>query len=433
MISISLGMAAASWVKTYGEATRSESANSVIQTADGGFAIVGSAGDSFGHSDACLVKADSAGKMQWSQTYGGADSESGASVFQTSDGGYAVAGTINTDYNGSYVWLFKTDASGTMQWKQIFNGSEVFREVNGHWVVQTKDGGYAVACDLYWDSWSESGFSLIKTDSSGNLLWNQTYGQRATSSRCAFVETSDGGFALASSMARENVRHGSDFWLIKTDSSGKMQWNQTYSDGLGDDAYSIVQTSDGGYALAGDRGGTGSLVDERHQDFMLVKTDSNGKEQWIKSYGGIDYEIPYSVVQTKDGGYALAGYSMVWDRSKLANQSDYTTNWVVKTDSLGNMQWSKTYGNPDTREIAYSIIQTTDSGYAIAGVISVRSQSGEDPDDFWLVKTDENGNVSSGQTTPLQLLVPRLLSDRQLLMKLQALHHLFQSSRQGPL
>jgi hypothetical protein len=381
------------WSRTYGRTSNSnDSANAVIQTADGGYAIVGTTSEArFEADDAWLVKTDSSGEMQWSQTYGGPDYDSANSVIQTSDGGYVIAGTKNEWGNeGSGVWLFKTDASGNMEWEQIFSGTEDNPAYYGWWVVQTQDGGYAIACDFWFES-SAAGISLIKTDSQGNFLWMHTYGSGASLGAFSFIETSDGCFAIASSKPREGVRNGSDFWLIKTDSNGEMQWEKTYSDGLGDDAYSIIQTSDGGYALAGSRGGTGSLVDDRHQDFMLVKTDSLGNLQWLRTYGGIDYEIANSVLQTKDGGFIMAGTSLVDDTSKLENSEDYNTNWVVKTDASGTMQWSRTYGEPDTWERAHSIIQTSDGGFAIAGEIN--PQSGEAPYDFWVIKIDAQGVI----------------------------------------
>ena len=400
IVSIPLGNAATGWTRTYGEVTRSETANWVIQTSDGGYAMVGSAGAVYGQSDAFLVKTGASGEMQWSQTYGGEYSDSGNSVLQTSDGSYVVAGTKNEgSENGSEVWLFKTDSSGNMQWEQTFIDTWPGAGPYGFCVVQSRDGGYAIAADMYFEAADEvGGFSLIKTDSSGNPQWNRTYGQRATFSKSSLVQTDDDGFALATAKAREGVRFGSDFWLIKTDSNGIMQWNRTYSDGLGDTAFSIVQTADNGYALAGSRGPSESLADQRHGDFMLVKTDSTGNMQWLKTYGGVDSETAYSVVQTTDGGYIMAGYSLIEDKSNPANQDDYNTNWVVKTDASGNTQWSKTYGNPDKWEIPNSIIQTTDGGYAFAGEIS--DQSGDAPHDFWLVKTDANGEVSSETAGP---------------------------------
>jgi len=377
---IPLGSAATGWIQTYGGTNSDESGNSVIQTNDGGYAIVGSIGEMFNASsyDALLVKTDASGKMQWNQTYGGTESDSANSVVQTRDGGYAIAGTTGEwSASGSSIWLVKTDASGKMQWNQTYGGD------HGYSVVQTSDGGYAIA----------GGRTIVKTDSLGNMQWNQTY---ESGSICSFVQTNDGGFALGGKRGRESVKHGVDFWLIKTDSSGNMQWNQTYYESLGDVAQSVIQTMDGGYALAGF---AGSLPNNRHQDFMLVKTDPSGRMQWTKMYGGISYELAYSVVQTTDGGYVMAGYADLWEeRENLVNRKDYNTNWVVKTDSSGNIQWSKTYGSPDKWENAKSIIQTTDGGYAIVGEISL--QSGEAPHDFWLVKTDENGNVQSNQLTP---------------------------------
>jgi hypothetical protein len=398
-ILVPYGTAITGWIKTYGELARSEEANSVIQTDDGGYALLGSAGDSYGWSDACLIKTDSSGIMQWSRTYGGPNSDGGNSFIQTSDGGFVVAGTRNEwSQNGSDVWLFKTDASGDMLWEQTYSGSAKDRAEDGFCVVQTVDGGYAVLGVLYWET---GGPALIKTDASGILLWNRTI-DRGSEFR-SLIQTGDEGFALAGSKSNE-------FYLVKTDSSGNIEWNQTYSEGYGDRAFSIIQTADGGYALAGCRGGTGSLVDERHQDFMLVKTDSVGNEEWLRTYGVIDYEIAYSVVQTKDGGYIMAGTVLVEDDSKLENPEDYNSNWVVKTDASGNVEWSRVYGSPDMWEMAHSVIQTSDNGYAVAGYI--KAQNSDVPSDFWLVKIDEYGLVPE---FPLFLLLSLLVTSASLI------------------
>jgi len=160
--------------------------------------------------------------------------------------------------------------------------------------------------------------------------WNKTYGGTSNDVAWSAVQTWDGGYALAG--YTESFGAGdSDFWLVKTDSSGNIQWNKTYGGTNTDYAHSVVQTWDGGYALAGD---TWSLeLDDA--DFWLVKTDSSGNMQWSKTYGGTNYDCVRSVVQTWDGGYALAGYTYSFG----AGDSDF---WLVKTDSSGNIQWNKT-------------------------------------------------------------------------------------------
>ena len=149
-----------------------------------------------------------------------------------------------------------------------------------------------------------------------------------------------------------------------------MQWNKTYGGTSYDWAYALVQTSDGGYALAGRTASFGAGGD----DFWLVKTDSAGNMQWNKTYGGTNDDMAFALVQTSDGGYALAGYTTSFGAGGL----DF---WLVKTDSAGNMQWNKTYGGTNN-DMAFALVQTSDGGYALAGYTASLA-SGLD---FWLVK-----------------------------------------------
>jgi hypothetical protein len=147
-----------------------------------------------------------------------------------------------------------------------------------------------------------------------------------------------------------------------------------------DSAYSVVQTNDGGYALVGSTSSFGA----GNNDFWLVKVDGSGKMQWNKTYGGLGDDRAYSMIQTKDGGYALAGYT----HSSGAGKDDF---WLIKVDPLGKTQWSRTYGGNETDD-AYSVVQTRDGGYALAGVsTSFGAGSGLilDDGDFYLRSNQE--------------------------------------------
>ncbi|XES78041.1 MAG: hypothetical protein ACBZ72_03990 [Candidatus Bathyarchaeia archaeon] len=199
--------------------------------------------------------------------------------------------------------------------------------------------------------------------------WSQTYGGTDWDYAECVVQTSDGGYALAGYTASFGAGY-SDFWLVKTDASGTLQWSQNYGGPGSEWAYCVVQTSDGGYALAGRTASFGAGF-----DFWLVKTDASGTLQWSQNYGGPGSEWAYCVVQTSDGGYALAGRT-----ASFGAGFDF---WLVKTDASGTLQWSQNYGGPGS-EWAYCVVQTSDGGYALAG----RTASfGAGSNDFWLVKT----------------------------------------------
>jgi hypothetical protein len=230
--------------------------------------------------------------------------------------------------------------------------------------VQTGDGGYALAGYTYSFGSGNGDAWLVKADASGNLQWSKTYGGAGDDFARTVVQTGDGGYALAGrtySFGAGNC----DAWLVKADASGNLQWSKTYGGAGSDGAYSVVQTGDGGYALAGDTS----------WDFWLVKADASGNLQWNKTYGGANSDRAYSVVQTGDGGYALAGYTLSFG----AGGPDF---WLVKADASGNLQWNKTYGGA-SGDYASSVVQTGDGGYALAGSTA---SFGAGSDDFWLVK-----------------------------------------------
>jgi hypothetical protein len=343
---------ATAWSKTYGGA-RNDGAYSVIQTIDGGYALTGFASpDTTNNHEYWLIKTDSLGTMQWSKTYGGIGIDDAYSVIETADGGYAMAGFTNSSGAGNYDgWLVKVDSAGNMQWNKTYGGATAD---DLYTVVQTEDGGYAlVGYTTSFGAGAADG-QLVKVDSSGNLLWSQTYGGTGVDDTVSMVKTSDGGYALVG-FTRSFGVGGTDFWLVKVDSEGVLQWNKTYGGPSDDSAHSIVQTSEGGYALAGFTYSFGS----GDKDFWLVKVGPSGNMEWNRTFGGTGFDDAVSLVKTSEGGYALAGYTSSFG----AGSSDV---WVVKVDSFGNLVWSQTYGGVGA-DYAYSIIQTSDSGYTLVG------------------------------------------------------------------
>ena len=297
----------------------------------------------------------------WSKTYPGFG-ELAKTVIQTADGGYALLCTNfnsnDPNYASGVFYIVKVDSNGNQQWNGSYVGS-IFDVDSGQYLILTSDGGFGAIAE-YQDK-----LVLIKIDPYGKELWNQTYAGDGACIPSAIIQTSDGGFAL---LSVSNYYTGHVFpppsgysetvWLVKTNSSGGFQWSKTYGPG---DANSLIQTSDGGYAIAGQTLNPNSV-------YLLIKADSNGNQDWTKTFVHQDENFLCTVAQTSDNGYALGGW--IWLRSNGGGPNMA----ITKTDPAGTEQWTKYYGSEPT----FAMTKTNDGGFALAGK--------------WLAKVDSTGN-----------------------------------------
>ena len=238
-------------------------------------------------------------------------------------------------------------------------------------------GGYAV---FGWTKSYGNGnadYYLIRTNQNGDTLWTKTFGGSDSESGLCIEITSDGGFILGGTSRTYGAGAG-DCWLLKTDSAGNSIWNKTYG-GVGEDYIrQVKQTSDGGYIFAGFTTSSGN----GGKDIFLVKTDSVGNISWSNTYGGTNDEEGWSVEITSDGGYIVGG----WTQSYGNGQADF---YLIKTNSLGIVSWSKTYGGSNS-DSGISVKQTSDGGYIFTG--TTRSY-GAGMGDVWLLKIKSNGDT----------------------------------------
>jgi hypothetical protein len=377
--------AATGWSKTYG-GSGSDSATYFVKTNDGGYAISGYT-NSFGAGgrDAWLIKTDSAGNMQWNKTYGGTGDDYAYSLVQTVDGGYSLFGMT---FPGGLLtgigdyWLVKTDSAGNMQWNKTY-GAPTTGEYGFHG-IQTIDGGYVMSG---WNGTASGGPQisvvwLVKADAVGNMQWNRTFARApGYGNEVGFtvIQAKDGGYAIAACTNSSGT--GLEGWLIKTDSSGNLQWDKTYGGTPYGLWYSLVQTVEGGYAAVGttDSYGAGG------RDVWLGKMDSAGNMQWNKTYGGKGDDYGTSIAQAIDGGFVIGGYTPSFGAGG-------TDVWVIKTDLIGNAQWNKTFGGPgnDGGNGPHAIAQAADGGYA---VVNYGASFGAGGNDAYLIKFDAAGNT----------------------------------------
>jgi hypothetical protein len=292
-------------------------------------------------------------------------------VQQTTDGGYITVGYTNSFGNGVQVYLIKTDSLGDSLWTKSYVSDTISEfGVSGQ---QTTDGGYIITGWTYSELNSRQVY-LIKTDSLGDTLWTRTYGEAGRDRGWSVQQTTDGGYIIAGEVSSPVVLDYDPVYLIKTDSLGDTLWTRTYGENwyFG---YSVQQTQDGGYIIAGFRGFSGIMV-------YLVKTDFLGDTLWSRLYAWEDAAEGYSVQQTNDGGYIVAGRAL-----HVVGTITYYYFYLVKTDSLGDTLWTKVYGTGMT-EGARCVQQTTDGGYILVGSNAAFGNAMQ----VWLIKTDQDGN-----------------------------------------
>ena len=330
----------------------------------------------------CCVSGAPPPGEDWNRTYGGSSADRGISVQETIDGGYIIAGYTQSFGAGlSDGWLLKVYANGTEDWNQTFGGS--FSDL-GYSVQQTTDGGYIIAGETYsYSASSEEGDGwLVKTTRAGVEEWNSTFGGPASDYCWSVQQTNDSGYIIAGETNSFGAG-SSDGWLLKVYANGTEEWNQTFGGSSPDFCYAVQQTKEGGYIVAG---GTESFA-MGGSDVWLLKVYANGTEAWNMTYGDFSYEYGYSVQQTKDGGYIIAGETYSFG----AGSSDV---WLLKVYANGTEDWNITFGGP-SYDSGWSVWQTTDSGYILAGSTS---SFGAGNSDVLLLKVGANGTAKWNMT-----------------------------------
>ena len=373
------------WAKTYHATGAAETANSMQQTADGGYIVAGSTNSSGvpGHPHAWVLKLDAIGNVVWQKTYGGNGPDGACSVQQTTDGGYIVAGDLGT-FGGCHVagsqnqaWVFKLDPMGNIVWQRTY-----LRSASADSIQQTSDGGFILAgqgtpaCVICFSP--PTGVWVVKLTPLGNITWQQVYSIGIANFASSVRQTPDGGFLVAGSV-KECCFGNADNWdalIFKVNATGGIVWQKTYGGPDVDEAHSIQLTSDGGFIVAGDASGWGAqgncIFPCPHA--WVFKLDALGNVIWQKSYGGTIIDHANSVDQTSDGGYIVVG-----------STGSPGGAWVFKLDAVGNIAWERGGSS------AASVHQTSDGGFVAAGPSSSYASMGA-----VVVKLDSNGNIGLG-------------------------------------
>lgn len=382
------------WQKSYG-GSNDDWISSIKQTSDGGYAGVGYSNsvngdisDHRGGTDLWMLRLNINGELLWQKSVGGyGDEYSGydKAIDQTSDGGFIIAGSSNS--NDSYIsgnhgasdyLIIKMDESGEIEWQKCLGGSG-YDGANA--IVQTSDGGYIVAGYSNSNDGDVSGnhsgydYWIVKLDAFGNLVWQKSLGGYGEDIASSIDQTSDGGYIVAGhswSNAGGDItgnHGGTDYWIVKLSTDGNLIWQKSLGGSANDVCFSIEDADDGGFLMAGFSASNNNDVSGNHGggDYWIVKLNMDGALVWEKTLGGSSQENAFSIKKSHDGiGYLVGGTAYSNDGDVSGNFSEPPNSWIIKIDLSGNLIWQKSFGG-NLDDAVWSIEPLNDGGFVVGG------------------------------------------------------------------
>ncbi len=381
------------WQKCVG-GSQFDQANSMVQTTDSGFIIAGitTSNDDdvsgyHGRDDAWVTKLDKNGALQWQKCYGGTGDELFRSIVETTDGGFVMAGETSSndgDVSGIHAgstydaWIVKVNANGAIQWQKCLGGSGT-DEMSS--IIQVSDGGFIAVGETdshdgdvtgnhgAYDVW------IVKLDNSGVIQWQECLGGTSDDVAGSVIETTDGGCLIGgwtnSNDGNVAGNHGGwDSWIIKLNAAGTLQWQKCLGGTKDDLASSVVQAANGDFVIACGTNSNDGDVSGNHGngDLWVADLNNSGGLQWQRCYGGTKGDVPTSIIQTADHGFAIAGFTQSNDWNVFGNHGGNGVGdaWVLKLGTHGELEWQKCLGGTQDDE-ALAVVQNSDSAYTIGG------------------------------------------------------------------
>ena len=407
---VSISQTTIQWQKSLGGSDE-ELGSYIQQTNDGGYIVAGQSssidGDVSGNhglTDYWVVKLTNIGTIEWQKSLGGTAEDFANSIQQTNDGGYIIVGFSQsndgdvTGNQGFYdCWVVKLNDIGTIEWQKSLGGSSFDA---GSSIQLTSDGGYIIAGSSSSNDGDVSGNHnsqdcwVVKLSSIGAIEWQKSLGGSSADQAGFIQQTSDGGYVFAGwSLSNDGDVTGNqgyyDYWVVKLSNIGTIEWQKSLGGSYNDLPSAIQQTNDGGFMLAGTSLSNDGDVSGNHGelDCWLVKLSSIGTIEWQKSLGGSGSDRAGSIQQTNDGGFIAVGTSNSNDGDVSSNYGE-TDFWVVKLSDVGIIEWQKSFGGSGI-DFGVSIQQTNDGAYIVAGQSSsndVDVSGNHGNDDYWVVK-----------------------------------------------
>jgi hypothetical protein len=377
--------------------SKNESAQAVVNTTDGGYAVLGHAqsmdGDVTNKSnesyDYWVLKFDTTNQLQWQKTYGGSDDDRGSDLIQTSDGGYAVIGKSKSDdldvsENAGFddFWVSKLDSSGSISWEYTFGfaGSDT-----PYSIIQTNDNGYLLSGVLDVSASNGQGdrnsigsrhaggdYWVIKLNANGVKQWSNYYGGSFTDTAYDAIQTEDDGYIIIGSSDSDDVdisnpRGSYDFWVIKISDTGTLVWEKSFGGSEIDEAHAISKTADGNYLIVGDTRSSDLDISQNNgaADLWVMKITPDGTLLWEKTLGGSSFDVGRSISKTQDNGFLISGSSRSTNGNLTSNKGQNDA-WVVKIYSSGNLEWQKTIGGSEV-DFFYDVVELNDQTIVAVG------------------------------------------------------------------
>lgn len=410
------------WEKSYG-GLHAEFLADVLATPDYGFLLAGSslsdktgnkATVSSGNFDYWLWKMDEHGTPEWQKSFGGSGMDFMQSVQLTADGGFILAGVSNSpkseqkkhdNRGGDDLWIIKLDAKGNEQWQRTIggNGQEQVAAIR-----RTKDGGYIVGGssssgkseDKTEDNYGDMDYWVIKLTSNGNIEWQKTYGGKNLDQLKTVEQTADGGYIIggysnspaSGNKLNDNIGTG-DYWILKTDKNGAIEWQRTLGADGDDNLTALIQCKMGGYLLGGSSNSNASHDKSKSNgkgtDFWVVRLDADGQTIWQETYNYGNTDLLTSIIENDDHTFLIGGYAHTEVGEGKKDKKDINDYIAVKINDKGEELWNKTVGS-DGEDILNRLIETRDGGFLLSGTSKGKpsrdKSSGNGGSDFWVVK-----------------------------------------------
>lgn len=355
------------------------------------------------------------GNIDFVKTIGGSKNDVANAVISTSDNGYVIFGYTDSNdkdvsfknNNDSDYYFLKYNSKDQLEWAKTYGGSKNDRGLN---VVQTSDNGYAIfgaskSDDI--DSSKNEGDAdlwIIKLDTSGNLLWEKSFGFIGRDNGFSLIETSDNGFLIVGELdvsssgglgkSRSANRHaGGDYWAIKLNASGDKEWSNFFGGNFSETPQDVIETDTGDFIIVGlsDSNDVDITNNKGTYDFWIIKINNKGELVWEKSFGGSQIDEAYGITKTEDANFIIVGNTRSNDKNVRSNNGG-SDLWVIKISTTGNLIWEKSFGGTNF-DSGRAIHKSNNDGFIIVG--SSRSTNNgflnKGQNDAWLLKISSEG------------------------------------------